>query len=421
MLKMRCVTILFVCLALVAVAAAQDMGPGGPGGPGGYGGPFGGGGGRGMRGMGMGGMGPGGMGGMGGGMRGMGGMGGGMGGGMFPGGGQQMGGMMSPEAMQQARLQRVQAVLQSIDTNHNGIIEQEEAQGPNAFMLGRILGNAGVQPTYPLPISKITEGMNNQFKVQTGQATPSSTPEKAKEESKPADSGSAPLVPGFGEAVASLPQVPGFGVALASAATGAKKSGSSSETSSSSSLTSTTSTSATPSTPPLNDKIREYAKSLLKQYDKNGNGQLEKEEWMEMKKDKWAADTNHDGIITLDELTAFMSADSGSGPRQSSNVAVASNSTTPGTATGAATNMMAMGGPGKASFPGRKTATERLPAGLPDWFARNDADGDGTVSMAEFLKAKGDTEAAAKEFAQYDLNGDGVLTPQEALKTAKKR
>ena len=41
--------------------------------------------------------------------------------------------------------------------------------------------------------------------------------------------------------------------------------------------------------------------------------------------------------------------------------------------------------------------------------------------MSEFIKVKGDTEAAAKEFAQCDLNNDGVITPQEAMKASKKK
>jgi len=50
-----------------------------------------------------------------------------------------------------------------------------------------------------------------------------------------------------------------------------------------------------------------------------------------------------------------------------------------------------------------------------------DTSGDGEVSMSEYMKVKGETEAAAKEFAQYDLNNDGVITPQEAVKTQKKK
>ncbi len=59
------------------------------------------------------------------------------------------------------------------------------------------------------------------------------------------------------------------------------------------------------------------------------------------------------------------------------------------------------------------TATERLPKGLPDWFARNDTDADGQVMMAEYMTEF--TEARAVEFAGYDLNGDGIITPEECL------
>ena len=146
-------------------------------------------------------------------------------------------------------------------------------------------------------------------------------------------------------------------------------------------------------------------------YDKNGDGQLQKEEWAEMKEKYKAADKNHDSIITIDELTEFMIADSGSGPIQSTGVAVA---------TTAGANNAAAGSAGKSKFHS-PTPTERLPKDIPSWFITADKDGDGVVSMSDFIKVKGDTEAAAKEFAQYDLNNDGVITPQEALKAPKKK
>ena len=58
----------------------------------------------------------------------------------------------------------MQTMLQNIDTNRNGMIDPEEAQGPNAFMLDRILRNAGIEPKYPMPLSKIQEAMNNRFR-----------------------------------------------------------------------------------------------------------------------------------------------------------------------------------------------------------------------------------------------------------------
>jgi hypothetical protein len=62
------------------------------------------------------------------------------------------------------------------------------------------------------------------------------------------------------------------------------------------------------------------------------------------------------------------------------------------------------------------SATERLPKGLPSWFARNDTDADGQVMMAEYMTDFTDSKAA--EFAKYDLNGDGIITPDECLDAA---
>lgn len=58
-------------------------------------------------------------------------------------------------------------------------------------------------------------------------------------------------------------------------------------------------------------------------------------------------------------------------------------------------------------------STQPLPRGLPTWFAQRDADGDGQVMMAEFAEEWDEQKAA--EFAEYDLNRDGVIMPQECL------
>ena len=59
-----------------------------------------------------------------------------------------------------------------------------------------------------------------------------------------------------------------------------------------------------------------------------------------------------------------------------------------------------------------RAPTERLPQRMPPWWNGKDGDGDGQIIMAEFAT----TWSAAKvaEFARYDLNGDGVITPKEA-------
>ena len=56
--------------------------------------------------------------------------------------------------------------------------------------------------------------------------------------------------------------------------------------------------------------------------------------------------------------------------------------------------------------------TERLPNGLPRWWDGKDADADGQIMMAEFSSTW--SAAKAAEFARYDVNGDGIITPKEA-------
>jgi hypothetical protein len=60
-----------------------------------------------------------------------------------------------------------------------------------------------------------------------------------------------------------------------------------------------------------------------------------------------------------------------------------------------------------------KTAHERLPKDIPDWFVEKDANEDGQIMMAEFAARWNDSIVA--EFAQFDRNRDGVVTPQECL------
>jgi hypothetical protein len=50
---------------------------------------------------------------------------------------------------------------------------------------------------------------------------------------------------------------------------------------------------------------------------------------------------------------------------------------------------------------------------MPEWFARDDADGDGQVAMKEFSVSW--TDAVLAEFNQFDINRDGLITPQECL------
>lgn len=60
------------------------------------------------------------------------------------------------------------------------------------------------------------------------------------------------------------------------------------------------------------------------------------------------------------------------------------------------------------------TPQERFLKDLPEWFLRKDANQDGQVSMAEYSTVW--SNALAEEFMKYDLNNDGIVTPDECRK-----
>lgn len=135
------------------------------------------------------------------------------------------------------------------------------------------------------------------------------------------------------------------------------------------------------------DDIKKNAKSMMYQYDKDKSGYLEKSEWF--KSDLADYDKNKDGKISSDELAARISR-------------FASRS-----------SFSSRGDGEKVDTYRFLTPLERLPKGLPDWFNANDADEDGQIHMSEYSVVW--SESKAEEFARYDLNGDGFITPKEAL------
>lgn len=57
------------------------------------------------------------------------------------------------------RIARTQEFLKQADTNHNGMIDPDEASDPQAKnMLDRIFGRMGKEPHYPMAISEILQG-----------------------------------------------------------------------------------------------------------------------------------------------------------------------------------------------------------------------------------------------------------------------
>jgi hypothetical protein len=154
------------------------------------------------------------------------------------------------------------------------------------------------------------------------------------------------------------------------------------------------------------------AASVMRQYDKNKNGVLERDEWQESRDWIKQADLNRDGLITQDELAAKL-AEMG---RNRGDWGAGGGGDRGPDRRGSA----AAGNEGGARKSYRlRTAAERLPKGLPDWFTNRDKDQDGQVPMAEYAQLW--SNRMAEEFEKYDLNGDGIITAAEALAFEKKK
>jgi hypothetical protein len=163
---------------------------------------------------------------------------------------------------------------------------------------------------------------------------------------------------------------------------------------------------------------------MFGRYDRNGNGVLEKDEWGSFRSDPSGYDTNHDGKITREEFTAAMASRFGGrggaeGGREQSpwysrregEGGPPKTGESPGEAPAATASAKK-----SYRFP---TATERLAdfEGLPEWFARADANGDGQVKMAEYSTSW--TDQVVADFTQFDLNKDGIVTPSECVKATE--
>lgn len=161
------------------------------------------------------------------------------------------------------------------------------------------------------------------------------------------------------------------------------------------------------------DRTKRYAEGLLREHDKNKDGMLQRDEWKDMKTEHQGADSNGDGTITLEELSTRISAYSSGG----------ASSTPLSSSSGPGYGGKFRGASDKSAATTKKsyrflTPTERLPKGMPDWFIKSDADGDGQIMMAEYSTSW--TDSTVAEFAKLDLDGDGIIVPSEALGGEKK-
>jgi hypothetical protein len=208
-------------------------------------------------------------------------------------------------------------------------------------------------------------------------------------------------------------------------------------------------TTAREAAPAIPAKLLRYAQQLVKRFDRNGSGALETSEWASMPGNPSKIDRNRDGVITVEELAEYLANYARLHPLQDKETAwqhlprppalifqpatpaggLREKSATESTGTPAPRD----GEPaaGKAPSAEQKSLEEKrrkegaraarkyyvaLPPGLPDWFYDRDTDGDGQLTLAEF--APDGSSAQRRLFAQYDMNGDGVITPDEVLRLA---
>jgi Ca2+-binding EF-hand superfamily protein len=298
------------------------------------------------------------------------------------------------------------AALRLMDTNHNGMIDAEELNAQQKAFLERIQRKVGMETTLPVSIEKLTTALQNYYAAKDAKA--------------------AGQTPGVSPPASNSSSASGFGATNSSSSVSSFGGSSTAPTSSSGSTATTVGSSSSSSFGsaasgnPAEAKYRRYAEMLLKQYDKNKNGVLEREEWSEMRGDWKSADLNGDGILTVDEITAHLMGYSQRRAQQStaSTASVTAGSSTTATAAGGSSTSSWRPAGSDVRKPYRfLSPTERLPKGLPDWFLQKDVNGDGQVTMAEFSSTWNDTVAA--EFATYDRNNDGVITAEECLQAEK--
>jgi hypothetical protein len=196
--------------------------------------------------------------------------------------------------------------------------------------------------------------------------------------------------------------------------------------------------------------LKKWATALVVKNDKNGDMILQPDEQGALGSSAASEDLNHDGMITIDEIVMHHSAGAtAASPPASAATPTASASSDSGRSGDHAHERSRDGGIGrhdsgsssdsrsKADDPMAKRvltgtaggtgkdadkrhsyrfskATDKLPTGLPSWFASRDANKDGQVSMSEYSSSV--SQSMVSEFRRYDTNDDGIITAKEAAK-----
>jgi hypothetical protein len=236
---------------------------------------------------------------------------------------------------------------------------------------------------------------------------------------------------------------------------GSRSSSSSSSSSRSSGSTSSRSGSSSSTDPRLEGLLR----SVFERYDRNRNGEFEKDEWSSFRTNPAEADKNRDGKISRSEISNWLQekylgggGDSGRGGSDRGRGGGDSGDSRRSWFGGGGGGF---GGPGGGGFSGGgfggrdrgdgssdggsgssdqaagsslkivgksrrdqvaydiPSAVERIPDEIPAWFKSLDVNADGQLAMAEFKATWSASDVA--DFAQFDLNSDGIIHYAECL------
>lgn len=273
------------------------------------------------------------------------------------------------------------AMIRRFDANGNNMIDPNEAQGPAQFFLQRMAANnPKIDLSKPIPIDLLTGEIN----AMRGGSRESGSGTSSSEEPKL-------LVPDFSSGVELLPPE-GFG------ASGALYS------------------------IHVEDRDIKEAEERMRRYDRNRDGQLSPEElssgrWSD---DPMQFDRNRDGKLNASELAVRYANRRTNEEQQRANAESQRRDRGWGRSeSGWSRSDSKKSEEKKEDRFGEAKSYRIVPksassvSGLPDFFARSDANGDGQVMMNEFSSSW--NSQTLEDFQKWDLNKDGIIVPGECL------
>ena len=282
--------------------------------------------------------------------------------------------------------------LKRLDRNGNGVLDPEEQQGPASFILRRMQErDPKIVPGKPIKIETLSGA------IQQARESRTSGTDRSSSRSEPEPVEIEPLVLGFGSEDEPPAPIPGFGPGAEEFAL------------------------------QITEEDRREAKRNLDRYDRNRDGILDEQE---LRSGRWRepalmTDRNGDGKLSLRELELRYAVRRNNAPSpssQASNSRDSSNDRSRGSYTRRDAGSRDTKGDAKKSSKSKRSKSKSYTVAGADeiiadlklqaWFARDDKNQDGQVQMSEFSSSWSDKTAA--DFAQFDMNNDGVITPQEA-------